>query len=357
MTQTARPSRGFTLIELLLALAVSVIVLGAVQSIVMVASKSVPIEGRGPFGAVRASVALEQLGADLETATLVLFADSRQLEFLVPDNDSDGSPDAVRYSWSGISGDPLIRQYRGNTLATWDTRQVVVNRVQWMEFAHDRADPIVVKPEILPETLLASFEPVSGRSTTTITSGSSVAQSFRVTLPSTAVSYKITRVAFRASQAGTAAGSTSVTISQSLSQGLPASTSLGSASVSELLLAPTLQWMEVAIPGLPLLTPGSDLTLALRQTGGSASAEVESGDTAQTLLSGLRSISVDGLNFSPASSAMAYRIYGVFTTTSQTLPEAAPRYVGCTVRFGAVGGGSGGLTELTFVAPNRPQAP
>lgn len=347
---------GFTLIELLLALAISIIILSAVQSIVTVAAKSVPAEGMGPYGAVRASVSLEQLGGDLETATMILFADARQLEMVVPDQDGDGFADGVRYSWSGNSGDPLIREYRGNSLASWDKPQVIITRVDWMEFDHERGKPVVIS-DVVPDTLLASFEPATGVTSTVITSTSAMAQGFRVTLPSTALTYRVTRVAFRAGQSGTVAGSTSLTLGRVTGGGLPDTTVLATSSVSESRLAPTRQWIEIPVNSSAFLSPGSDLTFALRLTDGSASAEVEYGTSTTPGLSGLRSTSVDGVSFTGYSGALVYRVYGVFTTSLDPAPESASRYHGCTIRYAAVGGGSGRLAELTFMAPNRPQSP
>ena len=349
--------RAFTLVELVLALAIAVIVLGATQSIIMLAAKSVPVPGKGPFGVVQAVIPLEQLATDLQSASMILSATDRSLELILPDRDLDGFPDNARYAWSGMPGTPLQRTYRGNRAATWDNPQSVIPNLSSLAFTHDRIAPTTPTSANLPETLLASFEPLSGIDGDTITSSSTSAQSFQPLLPTSAITFRITRIALRVGRSGSSTGLSDIVLTPATLGNLPANTVLATATLDEDNLVSPRLWVEIPLQDSPDLAPGQTLAFKVLRASGSASAVVEYGGSSNSTLSGTRSTSLTGSTWLPATGALAYRVYGVFSTATSPEPQSAPRYAGCSLRFSTLGGGAGSSVELSFTAPNRPQAP
>lgn len=109
--QALRGSRGFTLIELVASMAVLAVLMMAVGSTVVLASKAVPSPNAPATHIIAASRILEQIAAELETAIEIDDLDVDELEFTVPDRDGDGVDEEIAYRWSGKPGDPLIRTY------------------------------------------------------------------------------------------------------------------------------------------------------------------------------------------------------------------------------------------------------
>lgn len=108
MPSTTAPSRAFTLIETVVALVITGIILAAVASMFAMSLKAFPRPDKDP-GAVAAELqdAAGRLRDDLSTAISTADVSATGVTLNLPDRDKDGRPEAVRWSWSGTSGDCL----------------------------------------------------------------------------------------------------------------------------------------------------------------------------------------------------------------------------------------------------------
>lgn len=116
---TGRPTRAcrraFTLAEVLLALALATVVLSALQSLIMIAGRAVPDPDGVQESAVSASDALERLAAEVSVAVEVLEVTPRSITFSVNDWTGDNRVETIKYGWSGVAGEPLLRAVNGGT--------------------------------------------------------------------------------------------------------------------------------------------------------------------------------------------------------------------------------------------------
>ncbi len=113
-----RPSpasrRGVTLAELVVGFSTMAILMGALMSAVLVASHALPErdDARDRAGAV--ADGLDWIERDLMWAVSVTKYSDTEVTFTVADRGHGASgPETVRYAWSGVSGDPVTRQYNG----------------------------------------------------------------------------------------------------------------------------------------------------------------------------------------------------------------------------------------------------
>jgi len=107
-------SVGFTLIEMVLALGILGVLMLAGQSAIRIAAHSVPSSSSPTYSAGNGQRALAQLASELSYATSITSMTSTSVVFTVAARGSDTSPETISYSWDGVVGDPLTRQYNSN---------------------------------------------------------------------------------------------------------------------------------------------------------------------------------------------------------------------------------------------------
>lgn len=112
---------GFTLIELVVSMTVMVILVLGMSSALVIASRAIPDAKSPAKRLVEATETLLQITDDLRCATTVTVHTATVVEFTVPDRNADAQVETIRYSWSGVAGASLMRQYNGATaVATVD---------------------------------------------------------------------------------------------------------------------------------------------------------------------------------------------------------------------------------------------
>ncbi|MDH3583140.1 MAG: prepilin-type N-terminal cleavage/methylation domain-containing protein, partial [Phycisphaerae bacterium] len=112
---SCRSSRaaGFTLVELVLAAAISVILLGAMTSALVITARALD-HGDSPTRRVDdAAEASRRIVSELKLAISFSELTANAATFTVPDRDGDEAVDTIRYAWSGTPGDPLTVSYNG----------------------------------------------------------------------------------------------------------------------------------------------------------------------------------------------------------------------------------------------------
>lgn len=108
---------GYTLIELVAGFGAASLLVGGMASAMFLAGRTLDHGGAEAVAAKRARDALDHLTLDLAHATGFNERTPRAVTFDVPDRDSDGVFESIRYEWSGTAGDPLQMIYNGGAPA------------------------------------------------------------------------------------------------------------------------------------------------------------------------------------------------------------------------------------------------
>jgi type II secretory pathway pseudopilin PulG len=105
--------RGLALVELVTSLSILGILAVAMGSSIMLVARSVPASTSSSVGLQQAHDAENLIASELRYALTVTEWTSTAITFTVADRDGNGSPETIRYYWTGASGGPLRRVYNG----------------------------------------------------------------------------------------------------------------------------------------------------------------------------------------------------------------------------------------------------
>ena len=108
--------RGLTLVEMLISISIISLLLGALASTVLLATKAIPDPDDPGLQALAAVRVTEHMLQELQEALNVNVATATSVEFTVADRDSDNNAETIRYAFSGTAGDPLTRQYNSGAI-------------------------------------------------------------------------------------------------------------------------------------------------------------------------------------------------------------------------------------------------
>lgn len=250
--------RGLTLIELTVSLVIMVIVLGAITSAVVIASHAIP-DGTGPLEAgVRGSEAANQIARELCYAISFEERSSTAVAFTIADRYGTKANDTVRYAWSGTAGDPLTRQYNGGKVITF------LDNVSEFDLAYDLQEVTEQSPG--PgvegaETELMGYDSVSDLQEAHIHDNLWWAEYFKPTLPSDAVSWTVTRVQFQAKRDSNDGTTTLIQLRLPAADITPSATVVDVASMAQLSLTDSFQWVERSFTSATGLSPDVGLCL------------------------------------------------------------------------------------------------
>jgi prepilin-type N-terminal cleavage/methylation domain-containing protein len=265
-------SAGFTLVELIVALAIMMILMGALTSAILIATRAVPPANDPVVATLAAGSELDTLADDLRYATAFAVWQPRVVQFTVPDRTGDGSPEEIRCEWSGVPGDPLRRQMNGGAWA------VLVPSVQSLVLSYNTKALTTTSTQTVtvtsPETLLSFFNGWSGVTpiyNSHILGAATWATEFftidQVTLPGNARNLRISRVQLMLQKVA-ATGSISVAIHLPTSAGnpQPAASPIGTAATVPVSSLPTsMGWVDIALPADVLLaTPATQFVLVAK---------------------------------------------------------------------------------------------
>ncbi len=249
-----RQRRGFTLVEVLTSLAITVLLLGAMGSAIMVVARSVPSPTSPTAGLRQAHDAENLIASELRYAISVPELTANAIMFTVADRDSNGSPETIRYYWTGTPGDPLRRVYNG---AEADLIPSVQSFSLVKNVRSVTTTTQVTTTTTSPELLFSKFDGWPG--ITPLTGNSSIglaawaAEFFTIdqcTLPDNAKNVKVSRVRLFLRQEATS-GSITVGIHRSIDgeNQEPSSSPLGTpATVAATSLPATADWVDITMP-------------------------------------------------------------------------------------------------------------
>ncbi len=148
-SETRAGRRGYTLLEMVISTGAATVLLGGMMSTIVVANRAWSPDLK-PAIKTEASGLTRQLGIDLKSALYFTERTATAATFAVPDRDSDGQPELLRYAWSGTGGDPLTVALNGGTA------QVVVADVQTFNM------------DFLLRTVTAPVIPATGQNTSIV---------------------------------------------------------------------------------------------------------------------------------------------------------------------------------------------
>jgi len=300
---------AFTLIELITSMAIMSVLMVAMGSAVLLASKAIPNRQSQPDTLIESGQVLRRICEELRTAIYVNTSSNNTVAFTVADRASDGVPEVISYSWSGTAGDPLTRQANGGTAVT------VLDDVQQFDLSYEVKGVSEEYPGVLIESaeqVLSSYDPAVAGADFDTTTSNWVGQYFQPTLPADAISWKITRVLVMTKKDGGANGVVQLQLRQPDGSNLPSTTELKTNDIWENWLTTSYAWYDNAIE-LSNLTPGQGLCLALKRTEGSDTVGVYNYESnggsgyVETLDGG-------GTWSGVANQSLLYYVYGTYST-------------------------------------------
>jgi prepilin-type N-terminal cleavage/methylation domain-containing protein len=340
---------AFTLIEMVVSLSVVSIVFLAMGSVMVLASKALPTENDTTTLTFDASDAVQQLVSELQTATSVAGSTDKGIAFTVPDRDNDGSDEGIIYLWSGVPGDPLIRQYNGGALVQ------VLPKVY--EFALVYDTKAVAQPDAMTESaeaLLSSRNVGASTKNYPINKSDWIGQYFQPSgLPANAVGWSVTRVLVMARSNGGVNGQTLVQLRVPRSGDvLPSNTVLEQVTMYESNLTGAYAWYPFTFTAVRDLLPGKGLCLVLRWVVDKNAADIRYNDN----MSGdLLTTNNAGMSWNVESGkSMVYYVYGTYTAPVPQPPVILLRSVTLTLNPGQF---PASRVRTAVTALNQPQMP
>jgi prepilin-type N-terminal cleavage/methylation domain-containing protein len=344
-----RARRAFTLIEIVLAMGVFSILAGALGGIMLLSARAVPSTSTAADKASVAAGVLARLSSELEVATAVLEGDSRGITFVIPDRTGDGSDDTIRYEWTGSDTRLLTRTLDGGT------PQVLAADVSAFVLSYQTATRSVTTQGSWAWTGPGSLASYSGSPTAAVnlSSGAGAALVFTPSLPAGAITYSITSVGIQTRRQGLL-GQGQITVQIRDASTVPGGTIIASASVAGTSMGLSMSTQNVAFSNAVGLTPGSPITVAVIESGNTASGglgvfgQATAGTRMYLTANGGSSWTLDAGRTLTLSVTGTYVTQGAATTaTSKDL-----RRVEALLRVGEAASGESGLT---IVLPNRPE--
>jgi prepilin-type N-terminal cleavage/methylation domain-containing protein len=316
MNRTPRQSRrGFTLIEAVMSMSIGAVVLGTLVSLVYVAAKAAPSPTSANGVAALAALRLDQLALDVRLATEIDDLTTRSLTLELADRESDGESDAVRYSWSGVSGTALTRAYSSDGV-NFATPEECLPSVASLSFIPDIrtiavTQTVTTPPSggavTTPEALLDSYENTSRERANDIKSNESYGQVFVPKLPTGAQSYKVTKFSVRM-QRGTSSDNVMLSI-RAASGAIPTTAVIVSGTLSRGHGSTSASWRDITVSNCPDLNPSNSYSIAITYASGIEGWQVM-GRSRGKAGSALYRSTNGGTSWSKRSGSMIYRVYG-----------------------------------------------
>ncbi len=227
---------GFTLLEVSLSLVIVSVIMIAIGSSILLASKAIPSSDSPPQCTNRAASEAEYMSSELKYALTVTQRTANSITFTVPDRSGDGLAEEIRYAWSGTPGDSILRWYNGGDAAA------VLEDVHSFEMLYDIetiSQQVTSKIKSF-QTILRGFNNIEVFSNYPIRDDRWVGQYFKPNLPASAVSWSITKVATYVAASGSATGVSNVQIRSATPGGFPGMNVLDEVTLYENTLSPSV---------------------------------------------------------------------------------------------------------------------
>jgi hypothetical protein len=239
------------------------VLLGAMASAMVIATRAVP-DGGSPIEALtHAASALEQTAAELHVATEIKSNTSTGITFAVPDLDGDGNDDTITYAWAGTAGDPLTRQFNTGTA------------VDFVEDVHDFSlsyDLLTVAEEVPGELVESARQQLSSYylglylADGTVDDESWWGQYFKPSFSADVLAWNIQDISLRAIQVGSPTGMTRVQLRPANADFTPAATVIEEVEVYESSFpdpSSPMTWWQIPFSAATNFSPDEGICLLL----------------------------------------------------------------------------------------------
>ena len=249
--------RGFTLVEMVTSLAILSILVLACGSILFMATRATA--DTAVVAQAQAADAAQQVADDLNVATNFTQRTATAVAFTVPDRLNAAGPQAVKYSWSGVAGDPLLRQFNGGVATA------ILPSLTRLNFDYDTRVAGTASPA---ESAVFDHQATSGSlSNYAITNTKWAAQEFTPGLPSGTTSYSITKV--RVLLKGAAQDSVLlVSLRQATALGQPTTMVICDTLLYTSALSTAYEWVDIPVRGATGLSPSQNVCVVLGYASG-----------------------------------------------------------------------------------------
>jgi hypothetical protein len=250
----------------------------------------------------------------LKVALSITQQTATTLTFTVPDRNGDNVAETISYSWDGVSGHPLTRQYNGGALLS------IADNVTSFNLGYltrTVGTPPAPPPTVSAEQVMASYDTATATSNFAVTGTAWGAEYFKPTLPAAAISWKITHIKMKLSQKAGSSGNFIVQVRPATGAKLPTATILDSATISNA-IGTTAVWVDIPFNNLGGLDPSAGYVVVIE---GSAAvgnmvydAAASLAKTTGTIAGTSTSNSGGTWGASNTTAASLFYVYGTYTT-------------------------------------------
>jgi prepilin-type N-terminal cleavage/methylation domain-containing protein len=364
---------GFTMIELSIGLVLIAIIMAAMGSAVLVASRVTLRRDDPLLIASGAAMGVDDLARTLPLATDIAELSPTAITFTTPDQTGDGEPDTYRYAWSGTAGEPCTRKLNdGPTVIivegvldlalAWTTRTVQTSS------SHTGSTTS-------PELLLAKFEgwpglPGADWDYDWFSESDWLVEQFtinEVSLPSDVIQVRITRLMLRMMRDGTGQADVSVAIHRTAAPGdpLPQAAPIGTPVVIDGAALPTAYaWREIPFSDVVVNERVDEFAMVIKGFVRDPSCLIQYRyeTTAPANGSICRWTGNAGQSWQPNATQqhrydVLFYVYGIYQTETTTVSTSTAQLVqNVTVRVQA-GSGAAPPRQTTVQLLNGPEAP
>lgn len=280
------PRRGFTLLEMVVSMAILMVLLVAMGSVLVFSTRVTSGQGAtDQINQLAAADAADQISDDLGMAMNFSERTSTSLTFTVPDRVSNGTPNQIRYAWTG-SGQPLTRQFCPsnttllNASSTTYPPVTLLSNVTSLSF-----NPLfrsMGTAAVSDFSIASTSNGLLGTANTyNINSTNWLRQTFTPSLPSGSTSYTITRIQVAIEASGPQDCTLFLQVSGTNTSG---STITETEPLFEVAMsASKAEYVEVPFKSLTGLSPSSVVTMTLGFTSGTAIGGTASYETTVSL--------------------------------------------------------------------------
>ncbi len=362
--------RAFTILDVIVGLVVATVVGGAIGGILILVSRAMPQTAAATTPTTVSSARLaDEIASELRYATSFTEMTPTSVTFTVPDRDGDGAEETIRFSWTGIVGQPVTRMYNNGSAVE------IFPSCHNLSFIFSRTKKTITRGSTAlvtsPETLLDSFTGWTGITATqsNLTVGTSAwnSQAFRIDpaiLPAGAKNLKITKVRLKMKKPllGGADAHVSIHRRQTAGSDLPAAAPVGSVStINFALLTLSFAWVDATFSDASFATPETELCIVIKgPLATSAQVQYLNANTAPADTHFFRWTTDGGVSWLPTSGVdrndAYYEVWGTWqspqTTTTQT-----DVYFLTSVDVGVDGGKTDGFVRASARVLNRPEVP
>jgi hypothetical protein len=347
--------RGFTLVEMVASLGATAVLLGAMGSLMVLATRAFPSAANASDARLNGGAAMLRIAEDVRSARRLLALTPTEIELELADRTGDGAAETVRFSWSGVAGEPLLRTFNtlpDETIAD-DVRAFSLTS-QWIE----KQATVATAATESSAQMLSSYTG-STKSTLNVGTSSWVGLYLRPVLPAGATGWRPTRVLIRARSnlSGGATGSTLVELRSVATNDNPTTTVLASGTMSESALSVLYTWRTVNFSGVSQLAADQPISIVLRPQTLSRTATVAVATFGVlTPYDRLLTSTDSGTNWTVTKDAtFEYELWGtVFTPGTST--ETTERLCAIEATL-TLGDGPQQSSTSVIAAPGRPEGP